>query len=92
MLERVLPRHVVEIIDETERRAAETRFLLKLAALYASPGASVSTLAESCGYHPKSFAAFQNISPELALKLEGVLGRELFPREFFRPDLFCIPE
>lgn len=30
------------------------------------------------------------ISPELAIKLETVLGRERFPREFFRPDIFVV--
>lgn len=92
MLERVFPAHVTEIVEETERRAAETRFILKVAALYFTPLGSVAALANTCGYHEKSFSGLRQITPELAIKLEGLLGREHFPREFFRPDLFKLPE
>lgn len=30
------------------------------------------------------------ISGKMAVQLESLLGRELFPRELFRPDLFLI--
>jgi hypothetical protein len=92
MLQKVFPAHVLEITDESERRKAETRFILKLAALYYSPRGGVAPLAESCGYHDKAFSSLENITAELAVKLERHLGRELFPREFFRPDLFLIQE
>lgn len=85
-----LPAYIAEITDESERRKAEAQFQLRLAALYASRGGTLAHLAKSCGQHEKSLTAYTQISPELAIRIEKLLGREHFPREFFRPDLFII--
>lgn len=87
-----LPAYVVEITDENDRQAAEAQFRLRLAALFLTRGGKLAPLAKSCGLHEKAISALTNVSPELAIKIEKVLGRELFPREFFRPDLFIITE
>jgi hypothetical protein len=90
MIDVPLPAYLADITDETERKAVTAQFQLRLAALYFSPKGTLTALAKTCGYHEKALSAFNNISPETAILLEKALGRELFPREFFRPDLFLI--
>lgn len=90
MVDVPLPAYIAEIVDESDRKAATAQFHLRLAALYLSPKGTLSALAKSCGYHEKALSAFTNISPEAAIQIEKALGRDLFPREFFRPDLFLI--
>lgn len=75
-----------------ESATAHARFLIKLAALYYSPGGQVKDLSAACGLAPGHLSSLLSISPETAIKIEKVLGRELFPRELFRPDLFLIKE
>lgn len=67
------------------------RFALSLAALYHNPTGSISELSTALGLsHATLNAALRGpgISERTCLALESLLGREAFPREFFRPDLF----
>lgn len=56
----------------------------------------MSTLSTGIGLADGTLASYlssgQPITAELAVKLEDALGRTLFPRELFRPDLFCAPQ
>lgn len=70
----------------------ENRFKIKLAALYYSSEGSIGPLSESIGFDRRTLSTTPRVAPETAIKLEGKLGRDLFPREFFRPDLFQIEE
>lgn len=81
------PAYLVEM-SEDDRRTARCRFLIRLAALYYSPEGKIATLSDALGYHSGSLAQASNITAELAVKLEGLLDNELFPRSLFRPDLF----
>jgi len=66
-------------------------FACRLAALYHNPKGSLGTLSEAIGgsrslLHMALSAG--GPTPETCIKLEQLLGRDLFPREFFRPDIF----
>lgn len=86
-----LPEWVKELPEE-EQAQAKTRFFLKVAALYFSREGKLNTLSVAIGMHPNSLTTYDAIPATLAVKLEEVLGRDHFPRELFRPDLFVIQE
>jgi hypothetical protein len=75
-------------LPQEDQAAARARFLLRLAALHYSPAGQLKSLSTALDMHPNSLAAYDTISPELAVRLESLLGREKFPRSLFRPDLF----
>lgn len=69
------------------------RFAVTLAALYHNPQGSVSTLSQALGLSSATLSVAihpngHGLTRRSCLALEALLGRELFPREFFRPDLF----
>jgi hypothetical protein len=82
----------LETLPETEREDARRRFLLRLAALYDCPEGHMKHLSEGIGLAPNTLATYlsqsQPITPEIAVKLETRLGKDLFPRSVFRPDIF----
>lgn len=82
-----LPKYL-ESMGEDDARSARCRYLIRLAALHYSPEGRVNSLSERLGLSSNTLAQLTNISPELAVRLEDVLGREHFPRELFRPDVF----
>lgn len=61
--------------------------------LYASREGTATTLSALVGRN-EHFIAKQRehgrLTPELAVELESLLGRDKFPRELFRPDIFLI--
>jgi hypothetical protein len=66
-------------------------FVVRLAALYHNPTGSLGTLSEAIGGSRSLLhAALKQggLTVQTCIKLEELLGREHFPREFFRPDLF----
>lgn len=69
-----------------------TEFALRLAASYLKMGGSLGDLSEALGgTRPMLHVALKSkggVNANTCIKLEEVLGRELFPREFFRPDIF----
>lgn len=70
-----------------------TRFWLSIACLYYSESGQSGDLAKAIGLTPNSFAVMKTrgkVSPEIAVALETALGRERFPRELFRPDIFKV--
>lgn len=52
----------------------------------------MSSLSTALGFHPGSLSSASTITAEVAIKLEQLLGRDVFPRELFRPDLFLTQE
>lgn len=67
------------------------RFALRLAALYFSEDGGLGALSEGLGYtRPALHVALsgKGLNADHCIKLENLLGRDLFPREFFRPDIF----
>lgn len=69
-------------------------FVVRLAALYHNSTGSLGVLSEALGGSKTMLhmALKQNgLNANHCIKLEELLGRDLFPREFFRPDIF-LPE
>lgn len=85
-----MPPWLSSVNEDEHREAARVRFLIRVAALYYSKEGRMKLLSKNIGLHPNSLALMDKITPEMAIKLEDVLGRELFPRELFRPDIFSI--
>lgn len=81
----------LEELPEDQQKSARARFMLRLAALYHSEGGKMNVLSSACDLNPTTLSGLNSISPELAICLESVLGAEMFPRVFFRPDLFTSP-
>jgi hypothetical protein len=82
-----------ESVPAEEKPAATIRLLLSLAAVYASEEGTASALADRLGLGKTAILQAKSrgrISPDLAVQLESLLGRDLFPRELFRPDLFVV--
>ncbi len=70
-------------------------FYIRLAALYHNDKGSVSQLSTACGLSESTLHQVLKrgeIAPGHAVEIEKLVGRTLFPRELFRPDLFVIPE
>lgn len=67
-------------------------FAVRLAALYHSMDGSLATLSEALGGSRSllhmALKSKGGINAPTCIKLEELLGREHFPREFFRPDIF----
>lgn len=72
-----------------EQRA---EFAVRLAALYYTMGGSLGELSEALdGSRSLLHMALKSkggLNAQTCIKLEELLGRETFPREFFRPDIF----
>lgn len=88
-----LPAWLADLPD-VEREAAKTRFMLCLAAAYLEDRGSYSKLARALNVPVNTVHSARErgqISPEMAIAVESLLGRALFPRELFRPDLFTLP-
>jgi hypothetical protein len=74
---------------------AKLCFIMRLAALYHNDKGSVGRLALACGLAESTFHQAMKrgeIAPGHAVEIERLVGRPLFPRELFRPDLFTLPQ
>ena len=74
--------------------AQRQEFAIRLAAVYHNPTGSIGTLSEDIGLSRTALhmaLSYKGLNADHCIKLEEKLGREFFPREFFRPDIF-IPE
>lgn len=72
---------------------AKLSFLVRLAALYHNDKGSVGQLSLAIGLSEPALSMSLKrgqIAPGHAVEIERVVGRSLFPRELFRPDLFLI--
>lgn len=74
---------------EPEQRA---EFAVRLAAFYYTMGGSLGDLSEALdGSRSLLHMALKSkggINAQTCIRLEELLGRDMFPREFFRPDIF----
>lgn len=73
---------------------AKLCFYIRLAALYHNDKGSVGQLALACDLAESTLHQAMKrgeIAPAHAVQIEKIVGRSLFPRELFRPDLFTIP-
>lgn len=75
-------------LSPEEAEICRARFLIRIAALYDNPLGQLSVLSEKLGLHRGSLAQLNQISPQLAIKIETLLGADIFPRTLMRPDIF----
>lgn len=78
-------------VPEWVRPEQRQEFAVRLAALYHNRTGSLGQLSEAMGGSRTllHMALKQNgLTVQNCIKLEEILGRETFPREFFRPDFF----
>lgn len=77
-------------VPADELYGERSRFLLRLAALFATPRMSLYGLSEVCGLHPQTipnYAARRSLIPaRVAIRLEKLLGRDRFPASFLAPE------
>lgn len=70
-------------------------FVCRLAAIYHNSTGSLGELSLAIG-GSRSFLHMslkgKGLSADTCIELEKVLGRDHFPREFFRPDIFVPTE
>lgn len=82
----------IKDLPDGEREDARRRFLLRTAALHYSRDGHLKALSTGIGLAEGTLATYlsagQALTAEIAIKLEECLGRKLFPRELWRPDLF----
>lgn len=81
-------------LPEKERDDAYNFFLLELVRIYSGPRATAREFSLRLGYSEHvvyNMKKVGTISPEMAMSIEKLMGRELFPRELFRPDYFALP-
>jgi hypothetical protein len=85
------PRWLAAIADDTEREKARIRFFLALAALYCTENGRLDALALCVGKEKGAVRTQRHRArpgPPLVLGIENELGRDLVPRELFRPDIY----
>lgn len=83
----------LESLPEADRPAARLRWILEIAAAYASPEGTMTILSRLCDKSDSTVgkAKFDGqISARLAIKIEEVLGRDIMPREVICPEFFQI--
>jgi hypothetical protein len=71
------------------------RFALRLAALYYNENGRVHDLSLGIGLSQSALhmaLSYKGLNADHCIKLEKLLGRDLFPREFFAPNIFIAQE
>lgn len=75
--------------DILRRRGA---MLIRICASYHNPGGSVQALSEAIGLAPRGLHVYRAggriVTPDIAIRIENLLGRTVIRREDFRPDHF----
>ncbi len=74
----------------SEREGARLRFYIALAGLYANPQGSLTKMSTEMGLNTHAVAnarSRQVMGSDMAVRIEKLLGRELFPWEMFLPEL-----
>lgn len=92
----VLPRFIQDMPEGEAREQATQRFVLRLAALYASVEGTSAELSQQLGISKAMMMYLlggqKRISPELSIAIEKQVGREVVQRELLRADLFVIED
>lgn len=85
----------IDAMPAKKRSAARVRFLVRVAAAYATPEGTVPAMSEQLGLHKNSLNTMiapgrgdQTISPQLAKSIERLVGRDILPREMLCPEIF----
>jgi hypothetical protein len=85
------PDRIGAIADDKDHGRARLCYLLDLALVYSGMKSYDFAMALGNSRHTiYNLKKVGTISPEMAIRLETMLGRKHFPRELFRPDMFVI--
>lgn len=82
------PQWLVDAPD-SERATLCFQYYLRLACVYASPEGNLTALADRMGVTSNVLSLARHrgrCSHDIAIRIEKLLGVELFPRELFRPE------
>lgn len=87
----------LDSVPEHRRALVRQRFLLRIAALYATEHGTISDLSVALGLHRNTILCLtqrlaDTISVELAIQVEEHVGREIVSREQFLPKVFRVSE
>ena len=87
------PKWLENISDEKQRDRARVRFYVGLAALYHNEKGRFDVLDQAMGLRSgacktERFSGYPGA--RFSISVEKAVGRDLFPRELFRPDLFVV--
>lgn len=92
----VAPPWVERAKSPEERLRRQCRMLVRQCAAWNHPSGSVQALSRSLGLGARTLSAYMTqdrlLTPELAIKIELLLGRHIVRREDFRPDFFQTQE
>lgn len=88
----VAPPWVTNAKTPEERARRQCAMLIRQCAAWFHPSGSVQALSKGLGLQPRTLGSYltQNrlLTPELAIRIEHLLGRHIVCREDFRPDFF----
>lgn len=88
----VAPPWVMSAKSPEERTRRQCAMLIRQCAAWFHPSGSVQALSKGLGLQPRTLGSYltQNrlLTPELAIRIEQLLGRHVVCREDFRPDFF----
>lgn len=88
----------LKALPEAERSAARQRFLVRLAALYATEQGDLAHLATAVGRSKPTITVYSTREPTLkpipwdvAIAMEEIAGSDVMLRNDIRPDIFGPP-
>ena len=91
-LMRIAPPWVTNAKSHEEQIRRMGRMLLRQCAVWYHPSGSIQHLSRGLGLGRRTLSAYMTqerlITPELAIKIESLIGRHVVTREAFRPDMF----
>lgn len=92
----IAPPWVTAARTPEERMRRQIAMLLRQCAAWYHPSGSIQALSRGLGLKPRTLGAYLTqgrlLTPELAIKIEMLLGRHVIQREAFRPDFFAVSQ
>lgn len=88
----VAPPWVTSAKSPEDRLRRQIAMLIRQCAAWYHPSGSVQALSRGLGLQPRTLGSYLTqsrlLTPELAIRIEHLLGRHVVRREDFRPDFF----
>jgi lambda repressor-like predicted transcriptional regulator len=90
----VFPKYI-DGLPVKARGIARIKFLVRLAALYATPGGTLRDLSKKLGLHPNTLGTMLSVNRDaemmparIAKGIEQLVGREIVPRELLNAEVY----
>lgn len=86
----------MEALEGENRKRAEVRFMLRMAALYATPEGSIPALSIKMGQSRNTVHSAYCVATRAAAYpsvatikgIEDIIGKDVIPREVFNPEVY----